>query len=127
VCLRSGGEDAARQPLARRRADAALPADGGDRHGFLHPVQEEPGHLQNRRLQELQNALQGKATPPFLLLFCTALRFLFFPSSCSSLLSFILFSFTLQSPPHPHPLNIQTALLHSDVSQKPRMHVCLNE
>lgn len=51
--VRSCGEDAAQQPVDHGRSDASLLTDGGDRDGGLHPLQEEQGHIQNRRLQDL--------------------------------------------------------------------------
>lgn len=60
--LCSCGKDASRQPVDHGRPDAALSVGGGDRHGGLHTLQEEQGHLQNRALQELQDSLQGKTS-----------------------------------------------------------------
>lgn len=95
----SCGKDAARQPVDHGGSDASLPVDGGDRHGGLHPLSEEQGHLQNWCLQDLQDPLQGKTvklshltlslSPAFVscLILYTHFQHLFFfllSSSCSS-------------------------------------------
>lgn len=56
----SCGEDTFWQPVDHGSSDASLPVDGGDRHGGLHPLSEEQGHLQNWCLQDLQNPLKGR-------------------------------------------------------------------
>lgn len=105
-CVCSCGKDAAQQLVDHGRPDASLPADGGGRHGVLDPVQEEQGHLQNWRLQELQNALQGKtvrlcrASVSF-----SALCILFTSSFCACSSFYYLLPLIITScvPPELHP------------------------
>ncbi len=140
LCVYSCGKDAAWQPLDHGCSDASLPASGGDRHGGLHSVQEEQGHLQNWRLQNLQNALQGETvgldypasspSPAFLYcLLCSSPSFslsslcssVSTSSSSSSSLSTINISqlFSLQT--------VQTSMPHPIVSQKQNLQKDFNK